>query len=542
MRFNEPHFLDFIEILFTFAMIGIIIKTKKIRLFLIFKRVIKMPNIKPAIEEIKQKLSGKSGRFIVPVWTEIIADLETPVSAYHKVCKDKKYGFLLESAEGGETFGRYSFIGIDPLFILKSEENKSVIYDFLENKQIMESHDPYELFKSFFKEFSVLEFDIPSLSGAVGYFGFDTIRYIEPKLTESYENIEKCQSFPDAYFVISGNTLAFDHVKHKIYIISNMLIEKIDDLNHCYNNAVNKTQEILNNLSFSHNLKPLNLSLTANQEEVSSNITKKEWIEAINSAKEHIAAGDIFQVVLSQKFCVDKENLDNFTIYRALRSINPSPYMYFLNFNDFQIVGSSPEALIKCSRDKIAHTRPIAGTRKRGNTPETDIEAGNELLADPKERAEHIMLVDLARNDLGRVCEYGSVKVDRFMDIERFSHVMHISSDVSGKLRDEFCSIDLLKACFPAGTVSGAPKIRAMEIIYDLEKSARGPYAGCIGYLGFNNEINIAITLRTMLIKENNIFIQAGAGIVADSDPELEYLESQNKAAALIQAIKQLKQ
>lgn len=242
------------------------------------------------------------------------------------------------------------------------------------------------------------------------------------------------------------------------------------------------------------------------------------------------------------RFCVDKGNLDNFTIYRALRSINPSPYMYFLNFNDFQIVGSSPEALVKCSTYKIAQTRPIAGTRKRGSTYEADIELGEELLADPKERAEHIMLVDLARNDLGRVCEYGSVKVDRFMDVERFSHVMHISSDVSGKLRDEFCSIDLLKACFPAGTVSGAPKVRAMEIIYDLEKSARGPYAGCIGYLGFNNEVNVAITLRTMLIKDNNVFIQAGAGIVADSSPELEYIETQNKAAALIQAVKQLKQ
>jgi len=499
-----------------------------------------MSKIKPSLQEIKEKLVGKTGKIIVPIWTEIIADLETPVSAYNKVCKEKKYGFLLESAEGGESFGRYSFIGIDPLFILKSENNKSVICDFLENKPIMEASDPYELFKAFFKEFSVLEFDIPSLSGAVGYFGFDTIRYIEPKLITSYEKIEKCQSFPDAYFMISGNTLAFDHVNHKIYIISNMVVEDIAYLEESYNKAAKKVGEILENLSLNHNLQPLSLSLEPNNEEVSSNISKNEWIEAINSAKEHIAAGDIFQVVLSQRFCIDKGNLDNFTIYRALRSINPSPYMYFLNFDDFQIVGSSPEALVKCSRDKIVSTRPIAGTRKRGNTFERDKELEEELLADPKERAEHVMLVDLARNDIGRVCEYGSVKVDRFMEIERFSHVMHIVSDVSGKLRDEFCSIDLLKACFPAGTVSGAPKVRAMEIIYNLEKSARGPYAGCIGYLGFNNEVNVAITLRTMLIKDNNIFIQAGGGIVADSDPELEYLESQNKAAALVQAIKQL--
>lgn len=501
-----------------------------------------MKNIKPTLAEIKEKLGGQIGKIIVPVWTEIIVDLETPVSAYNKVCRDKKYGFLLESAEGGESFGRYSFIGIDPLFILKSEGNKSVIFDFLENKTIMEASDPYELFKSFFKEFSILEFDIPHLSGAVGYFGFDTIRYIEPKLSINYEKIEKCQSFPDAYFMISGNTLAFDHVKHKIYIISNIVIENIANLEENYYKASEKIGEIFENITLNHNLQPLNLSLKSNNEEVSSNISKQEWIVAINAAKEHIKAGDIFQVVLSQRFCVDKGNLDNFTIYRALRSINPSPYMYFLNFNDFQIVGSSPEALVKCSRDKIVSTRPIAGTRWRGRTQEKDKELETELLNDPKERAEHIMLVDLARNDIGRVCEYGSVKVDRFMAVERFSHVMHIVSDVSGKLREEFDSIDLLRACFPAGTVSGAPKVRAMEIIYNLEKSARGPYAGCIGYLGFNNEVNVAITLRTMLIRDNNLFIQAGGGIVADSDPDLEYLESQNKAAALIQAIKQLKQ
>lgn len=479
-----------------------------------------MLKIKPSIKEIKEKLDNKSGKFIVPVWAEVIADLETPVSAYNKVCKDKKYSFLLESAEGGESFGRYSFIGIDPLFTIKPD-----------------NEDPYELLRSFFKEYSVPETDAPFLPGVVGYFGFDTIRYIEPKLIPSYENIEKCQSFPDAYFMISGNTLAFDHVKHKIFIISNIVVENIIDLEQSYAKAAEQIEEIYKNLDSPHNLHPLNLSLDAQSQEITSNLTKEEWVEAINAAKEHIKAGDIFQVVLSQRFCVDKKDIDNFTLYRALRSINPSPYMYFLNFNDFTIVGSSPEALVKCSREKIASTRPIAGTRRRGYNPERDRELEQELLADPKERAEHVMLVDLARNDLGRVCEYGSVKVDRFMDVERFSHVMHIVSDVSGKLRDEFGSIDLLKACFPAGTVSGAPKVRAMEIIYELEKSARGPYAGCIGYLGFNNEVNVAITLRTMLIKDNNIFVQAGGGIVADSDPELEYLESKNKAAALVQAI-----
>ena len=249
-----------------------------------------MLNIKPTIEEIKEKLAGKPGKFFIPVWTEIIADLETPVTAYNKVCKNKKYGFLLESAEGGESFGRYSFIGIDPLFIFKSEENKSVIYDFHENKTVMESGEPYELLKAFFKDFSSLDFDVPSLSGAVGYFGFDTIRYIEPKLIKSYEKIEKCQSFPEAYFMISGNILAFDHVKHKIYIISNMLsetisAENISDLEESYKAATGKIEEIYKDLTSNHDLQPLNLSVEQNNTEVSSNVSKEEWTDAINAAK-----------------------------------------------------------------------------------------------------------------------------------------------------------------------------------------------------------------------------------------------------------------
>jgi len=459
------------------------------------------------------------------VWTEFIADLETPVSAYNKISKDEKYSYLLESVEGGEAMGRYSFIGFDPTFIIKSDEMNS----------------PYDALEKFLSEYAVLDFNVPLPAGAVGYLGFDTIRFIEPKLQKSYENIEKCESFPDAYFMVAGMMLAFDHVKHKIYVINNILVENIEDLEDLYNKAELKIKAVLEKLSSPHNLEPFQLLVEEQKTGISSNISRQEWDEAILKAKQYIEAGDIFQVVLSQRFCVDKGSVDDFTIYRALRSINPSPYLYYLDFNEFKIIGSSPEALVKCSKDRTIHTRPIAGTRKRGRTSEEDVKLADDLICDPKERAEHIMLVDLARNDIGRVSEYGTVEAKRFMAIEKFSHVMHIVSDISGKLKENFSSVDLLKACFPAGTVSGAPKVRAMEIIYELEKSARGPYAGCIGYIGLNNEINVAITLRTMLVRGNNVFIQAGGGIVADSEPDFEFQESQNKAAALIQAVLKLK-
>lgn len=495
----------------------------------------------PSVEEIKKHIKGKDKKIFVPIWTEIIADLETPVSAYNKVCKDQKYSFLLESVEGGELVGRYSFIGIDPLFIIRSEPDKTILLDVSENKQVLEAETPYDLLKKFFSEYTAIKSDVPMPPGCIGYLGYDTIRFIEPKLIQHYENIEKCESFPDAYFMTGGIILAFDHVKHKIYVINNVLIDETTSITDTYNTAKQKIETILEQLSKPHNLSPLSLNIDEQKTGIESNITKEEWTDAIIRAKQYIKAGDIFQVVLSQRFCVDKTGIDNFTIYRSLRSINPSPYLYYLDFNEFRIIGSSPEALVKCDKTGSISTRPIAGTRKRGSTPERDMELEQELINDKKERAEHVMLVDLARNDIGRVSKYGTVSVDRLMEIERFSHVMHIVSDVSGKLRDGYDSVDLIKACFPAGTVSGAPKVRAMEIIYELEKSARGPYAGCIGYLGFNNETNVAITLRTMLIRENNVFIQAGGGIVADSEPDFEFLESQNKAAALIQAVLKLK-
>lgn len=499
-----------------------------------------MQEIKPSIDELKNLVAETENESFVSIWAEIIADLETPVSAYHKVSKESKYSFLLESVEGGENFGRYSFIGFDPVFILKTEKDVSAVLD--SSGDIKDtSEDPYELFKKFLAKYSVVNPDLPFSPGAVGYFGYDTIRFIEPTLKKSYENIEECTTFPDAYFMVPGIVLVFDHVKHKIYVINNVLVDKTSDLSRIYEDSKEKINLVISKLSTPHNLVPLTLSSKEINKKVDSNISKEEWIDIVNKAKEHIKAGDIFQIVLSQRFCIEKENLDSFTIYRALRSINPSPYLYYLNFGGFQIVGSSPEILVKCSPEGDAQVRPIAGTRRRGFNKQRDEELALEMLNDPKERAEHIMLVDLGRNDLGRVCEYGSVKVDRLMEVEKYSHVQHIVSNVTGKLKPDNDSIELIKACFPAGTVSGAPKIRAMEIIYNLEKSARGPYAGCIGYLGFNNEVNTAITIRTMLVRDNKIFIQAGAGIVADSDPELEYLETQNKAAALVQTIERLK-
>jgi len=496
-----------------------------------------MIKVYPSFDELKEKVSNINKKTIIPIWGEIIADLETPVSAFHKICEGKKYSYLLESVEGGESFGRYSFIGTDPLCVLKSDNSSSAILDTASGCVLSNSNNPYSLLKEFLASVDIKDTGLDYSHGMVGYFGYDSIRHIEPKLEKSFKKVETCESFPQACLMLAGTVLIFDHVKHRIMVVCNILADYNTDLSAAYKEACKKIEDIIGKLTQAHNLKPLNIQKKTSNTHIDSNITKNEWITAIKIAKEHIKAGDIFQVVLSQRFCIKINNTEPFEIYRVLRNINPSPYLYYLNFEDFKIIGSSPEIMVKCSKDKTAYIRPIAGTRPRGKTSEEDIALAKDLLADPKERAEHIMLVDLGRNDLGRVCEFGSVKVNDLMHIEKYSHVQHIVSDVTGRLMDKFDSIDLVKACFPAGTVSGAPKIRAMEIIYDLEKSARGPYAGCIGHFGFNNELNTAITIRTMLVKDDKVFIQAGAGIVADSDPETEYTETQNKAAALVQTV-----
>lgn len=499
-----------------------------------------MNTIKPTIVEIQEIIKKRDKKYIIPVWKEIFADLETPVSAFSKVCWDQPYSFLLESAEGAESFGRYSFIGSDPLFLFKSDQNGAEFRCANKTESIYTDSDPFELMKKVLSSYEAIDFNLPLKPGMVGYYGYDCVKFIEPKLQSLFDSIEDCTTFPNAYFMLAGTILVFDHYKHKVFIITNMLVDEETDIECAYERAYYKIENVLHRLDNSHNLPFINLQSQAIPQEVESNISKEQWTESINKAKEHILAGDIFQVVLSQRFCVDQEGLNSLTIYRGLRSVNPSPYLYYLNFDEFQIIGSSPEIMVK-SDGSNAQIRPIAGTRKRGNTAEEDMALQKELLEDKKEVAEHVMLVDLGRNDLGRVCDYGSVKVTDFMTVEKYSHVQHIVSNVTGKLKEGVSSVDLLKACFPAGTVSGAPKVRAMEIIYQLEKSARGPYAGCIGYLGFDNSVNTAITIRTMLVRNGKIYIQAGAGIVADSLPENEYVETQNKAAALVHTLAQLR-
>jgi anthranilate synthase component 1 len=496
----------------------------------------------PALEEFKtiarEKLKNLNNKVIVPVWCELVLDLESPVALFYKVCKDEDYSFLLESTDGGEQFGRYSILGCKPLYIIKAEDNIVKIFNMLTGEVIQAGSDPYEALKNFLSEYSLVDEGKPYFSGgAVGYFSYDSVRHIEPVLNDLFTTIEHCVSFPEAYFMIADTTIVFDHVKHRIYLINNVFVDETRDLEIIYKNAIEKINDIIRKIEQPLSAPVLKLNDTPRETTIKSNISKEKWNSIINKTIEYIRAGDIFQAVLSQRFEIEKPDIDNFIIYRTLRSLNPSPYMYYLHFKDFQIIGSSPEMLVKCTPDGTVNTHPIAGTRHRGFSLEEDDLLAQDLLGDPKERAEHIMLVDLSRNDLGRVCEYGSVKMARLMEIEKYSHVMHIVSDVTGKLKKDISIIDLLRACFPAGTLSGAPKIKAMEIIYELEQSARGPYGGCVGYIGFNNELNTAITIRTMLIKDNKLFVQAGAGIVADSVAENEYQECVNKAKALIQTI-----
>ena len=463
----------------------------------------------------------------VPVCKEIVADLLTPVSAFLKIAEHSDYAFLLESVEGGEHVGRYSFLGKDPFLILRARDGKTIVD---RAGQTSESEKPFvatlrELMASFHSPF------VPGLprftGGAVGYLGYDAAAWFEPVTLQPPTEPED-----EGGFMLFDTVLAFDHVRHRILIIANARITGDEDLESLYQFACAKIEFVERELE-----RPLSKPPCADKSpiDVTSNVSREEFEQMVRTAKEYIAAGDIYQVVVSQRF-ETKLGADPFTVYRALRHVNPSPYMYFIRMGDRSIVGSSPEMLVRVEGHRV-ETHPIAGTRPRGRNEEEDQRLGEELRRNEKERAEHVMLVDLGRNDIGRVSAYGTVKVPTYMVLERYSHVMHLVSIVEGRLADGCDRLDALASCFPAGTVSGAPKVRAMEIIAELENRRRGVYAGAVGYLDFAGNLDFGITIRTVLIEHGRAYVQAGAGIVADSNPAAEYEETRDKARGVIRAL-----
>jgi anthranilate synthase component 1 len=464
-------------------------------------------------------------RIIVPVHRRRSADLLTPVSAFLHLRKDAEMPFLLESVEGGEKMARYSFLGRNPFRTARATGSKTRVgrpgmpQETIEQPIFDVLHDSI----SEYREVQVP--DLPRLTGgAVGFFSYDCIRLIEDIPDRHEADID----VPDALWAFYDTICAFDHLKHQLVLIQSMFIDPETDLEEAWTRA-NRDLDELESL-FSASSRPETGTVRLDGD-VTPSMSQPEFEAAVEKAKHYIHEGDIFQVVLSQRFGSSYEG-DPFNLYRALRQVNPSPYLFYLDFGDFRLVGSSPEVLVRVEEGR-AELLPIAGTRPRGDSLEEDARFAEDLLADKKERAEHLMLVDLGRNDLGRISAWGSVEVERYAYIERYSHVMHIVSSVASRLREGQNAMDALRACFPAGTVSGAPKVRAMEIIDELETTRRGPYAGAVGYLDFRGNLDTCITIRTMLVTDNMVYLQAGAGIVADSVPASEYEETLNKARAL---------
>ena len=487
--------------------------------------------VKPTFKEFKEK--SKQGN-LIPVYKEVLADLDTPVSAYMKMCGGE-YSFLLESVEGGEKWARYCFLGFDPSIIISIKGNEVVVERNGQPKSILITKgNPLVGLKDILARYQPVEVEgLPRFSGgAVGFVSYDMVRSFEDLPEDTMDDLQ----VPDARFVITDTLLIFDNVAQTIKIVSNAHLSN-ENIEESYNQAVKNIDAIEKKLRTSL---PVNVNNESSPKidslkRIESNFEKEHFINAVQKIKNYILEGDVIQVVLAQrlKFNISK---DPFTIYRALRSINPSPYMYYLKFGDLKIVGSSPEILVRLEGEKI-EVRPIAGTRKRGKSEEEDQALENDLLDDEKELAEHIMLVDLGRNDVGRVAKTNSVSVNEKFTIERYSHVMHIVSNVQGELKKGLDGYDVLAATFPAGTLSGAPKVRAMEIIEELEPTRRGLYGGAVGYISFNGNMDTAIAIRTLLIKNNTAYLGVGAGIVADSIPENEFEETMNKGKALLKAI-----
>ena len=470
---------------------------------------------------------------------EINADLETPVSLYLKLRGDGA-SFLLESVEGGERIARYSFIGVQPRAQYILRDGQVEVNENGETRVIQLDDDPTKFLQDEMSRFPAIRLpNAPRFTGGlVGYLGYESVRYFEPTLKpnlsrraeRSEPNGERSRSVPDGIYLLADTVVAFDHARRSIFLIVNVLDGNVEAANQKLDQLVECIGQPL----------PAASKVNVTPSEIRSNMTQEKYEAMVRDAKEHIAAGDIFQVVLSQRF-TRETNVEPFDVYRAVRRLNPSPYMFFFDFDIVDdeplfIVGSSPEMFVRFD-GRTASLRPIAGTRPRGADAEADASLAADLLADPKERAEHVMLVDLGRNDLGRVCEYGTIKVSDFFTIERYSHVMHIVSHVEGTLRRGLTAFDLVRAAFPAGTVSGAPKVSAMEIIAELESDARNAYAGMVGYFGFDGAMDTCLAIRTMVGHGTTFTVQAGAGIVADSDPATEYQESVNKASAMLKAI-----
>jgi anthranilate synthase component 1 len=481
---------------------------------------------------------ARRGTF-VPVVKEIIADLLTPVSAFLKIAEHSDYAFLFESVEGGERIARYSFLGKDPFLVLRQKGTQTVTD---RSGVTSESPEPFvPALRRLMAEFqSPFVPDLPRFTGgAVGFIGYDASPVFEPALAGAWHaapwktnGTADAQPEDDAGFMLFDTVLAFDHVKHRILIIANARVTADEDLQALYQFACAKIQFLERELE-----RGLSQPQPASgaPPDMRSNMSRETYEAGVRTIKEHIGAGDIYQAVLSHRFEADVK-ADPFTVYRALRHVNPSPYMSFIRMGGLSIVGSSPEMLVR-EEGRHVETHPIAGTRPRGQNDDEDLRLGEELKRNEKERAEHVMLVDLGRNDLGRVCDYGTVKVPQYMALERYSHVMHLVSTVDGKLAEGRDHLDALVACFPAGTVSGAPKIRAMQILSALEPTRRDLYAGAVGYIDFAGNLDFCIAIRTITIRNGRARVQAGAGIVADSNPAAEYEETRDKARALLTAL-----
>ena len=474
---------------------------------------------------------------LIPVWREVLADMETPVSAFRKIAGGRPNSFLLESVEGGERLARYSFLGSDPFMVFRSKGDTATITEGAQVETLTLAageRDPLHVLQELLGRYTYVPSPElpPFVGGAVGMIGYDTVRFFEKLPTLAVDDL----GLDDCLFLFTDALLIFDNVKHKILALCNARIAPGEDAGAAYDTAAEKVGELLGRLRAAPPAPNSAPQESRAGEAFVPNRTEADYKAAVLRAKEYIAAGDTFQAQIGQRLSKTLY-ADPFDVYRALRSINPSPYMFYLDFGDTKLVGASPEILVGERGGKIT-VRPIAGSRHgRGATPAEDDAIAADLLADEKERAEHIMLVDLARNDIGRVAKYGTVSVDELMVIEKYSHVMHIVSEVTGTLRDGLDQFDVLRASFPAGTLTGAPKVRTMEIIEELEPTRRGHYGGGIGYFSFSGDMDTAITIRTALVKGDTIYIQAAGGVVADSVPEYEYRETLAKMRALTRAV-----